>query len=74
MIKTKNAKKGDKNAHRLLSEAKGQQNGPDSGEHQKRVLCDILILFLSPNRKRSTIKAFPEVSLVSLTLSARYVL
>ena len=43
------------------------------GESQKRVLLSFLSYFLLSDAKRSTIKAFLEVGLVLLTLTARTV-
>ena len=58
-----------------LSEAKGQETGQHSTMSSKRRLfCQIFILFNFLNQKKSTIKPFPKVSQVLITLRAPTVL
>ena len=66
MAKTKIVRK---NPYIGVLEAKGSETGQVSAGRPKRgFFCHVLIPFHLLTQKRSTIKVFPELSLVSLTL------
>ena len=68
--KTAKTKVVQKNANWRSSETKGKGNRSRIGEESQRRFFNHILIFLLSNAKIFTIKAFLEVSLLSLTLRA----